>query len=327
MYFLERPKLEDKPEEIFRKCLERYEDGTEKKERLKKCQPLVEKDLARYERSVKAGNRILPKPKLPDGMKAEELYVVYEEKVLKKGSAGRRRYYNKIVKPAKSRGCPFCGGTGTLTLDHYLPKSVYPTLCVLPDNLIPVCTDCNGRKGSKCAANGNGEPLHLYYDRPDRSARTEGDRITDIYLHVRLDDSFVAEYYVECPEKWTERFRRRVSEQMEIFGLYERFSGFAVIETTNLETSWRGAIQTQRELYLEDYGDTDVVPDEKRLFHKHIRTMLRTEENIDPNSWKAALYRAWSADLDRLMEWLKAKEAAKPTKQKRKRTGRKRMMA
>ncbi|MEX6702307.1 HNH endonuclease [Peribacillus frigoritolerans] len=42
--------------------------------------------------------------------------------------------------------CPYCGGTwksNNATLDHFFPKSLYPTLSVSLWNLIPVCRTCN----------------------------------------------------------------------------------------------------------------------------------------------------------------------------------------
>ena len=32
------------------------------------------------------------------------------------------------------------------TLDHYLPKSKYPSLSINPLNLIPICNKCNKTK-------------------------------------------------------------------------------------------------------------------------------------------------------------------------------------
>jgi len=48
--------------------------------------------------------------------------------------------------------CPYCDGTmRTLQIDHVLPKSLYPCLSCHPDNLAPVCGDCNSVhvKGNK----------------------------------------------------------------------------------------------------------------------------------------------------------------------------------
>lgn len=44
--------------------------------------------------------------------------------------------------------CPFCGLNESNELDHFLPKSKYETLSIVPLNLIPICTVCNRKKGS-----------------------------------------------------------------------------------------------------------------------------------------------------------------------------------
>lgn len=52
--------------------------------------------------------------------------------------------------------CPCCDQTFTdspgsneegYTLDHFFPKSLYPSICLHPLNLVPMCSGCNNRKG------------------------------------------------------------------------------------------------------------------------------------------------------------------------------------
>lgn len=46
--------------------------------------------------------------------------------------------------------CPACGELGTPnTLDHYLPKRLYPHFCVTPLNLFPMCDACQEKKREK----------------------------------------------------------------------------------------------------------------------------------------------------------------------------------
>ncbi|MBU1222965.1 MAG: hypothetical protein KKA22_07385 [Gammaproteobacteria bacterium] len=46
--------------------------------------------------------------------------------------------------------CPACGELGRPnTLDHYLPKRLYPQFCVTPANLFPMCDACQLAKGEK----------------------------------------------------------------------------------------------------------------------------------------------------------------------------------
>lgn len=62
--------------------------------------------------------------------------------------------------------CPACGELGRPnTLDHYLPKGLYPHFCVTPVNLFPMCDACQKEKKEKTGT--AAEPrffLHPYFD-------------------------------------------------------------------------------------------------------------------------------------------------------------------
>lgn len=62
--------------------------------------------------------------------------------------------------------CPACGELGKPnTLDHYLPKGLYPHFCVTPVNLFPMCDACQKEKLEKTGT--TAEPrffLHPYFD-------------------------------------------------------------------------------------------------------------------------------------------------------------------
>lgn len=62
--------------------------------------------------------------------------------------------------------CPFCGlPSPPNTLDHYLPRSVYPEYSILSKNLIPCCSECNTNKSTHITArNGKRSAIHVYYD-------------------------------------------------------------------------------------------------------------------------------------------------------------------
>lgn len=62
--------------------------------------------------------------------------------------------------------CPSCGEPGKPnTLDHYLPKSVYPHFSVEPFNLFPMCDACQGLKDVKIGdADHPRYFLHPYFD-------------------------------------------------------------------------------------------------------------------------------------------------------------------
>lgn len=60
--------------------------------------------------------------------------------------------------------CPACGNHGRPgTRDHYLPQARWPHFAATPANLYPMCSTCQGHKGSH-----TGDPrtfIHPYFDR------------------------------------------------------------------------------------------------------------------------------------------------------------------
>lgn len=64
-------------------------------------------------------------------------------------------HYRQIYEAMEHKICPFCGvhpmhNTFKEDYDHLAPKSLYPLLSVNPENLAPMCMDCNrNNKGPK----------------------------------------------------------------------------------------------------------------------------------------------------------------------------------
>jgi len=68
-------------------------------------------------------------------------------------------YYNGLS------SCPFCGGDGARTIEHYLPQECYPEFSVYSLNLMPSCGSCNTKRND---ANAYGAPiplLHPFFDK------------------------------------------------------------------------------------------------------------------------------------------------------------------
>lgn len=72
-----------------------------------------------------------------------------------------------IVKAIKecSGKCPYCGREELKSIDHYLPKDLYPEFTVYPLNLIPVCTNCNSIKGDFLKINNERRIINFYFDK------------------------------------------------------------------------------------------------------------------------------------------------------------------
>lgn len=64
------------------------------------------------------------------------------------------------------KSCPLCGSLGGRSLDHALPRSLFPEFSILRENLVPACTMCNtDEKGETYRGCRPERFIHPYYDR------------------------------------------------------------------------------------------------------------------------------------------------------------------
>lgn len=73
-------------------------------------------------------------------------------------------FYN-IIRSAQHT-CAYCSdfSRSVSQLDHYLPKSIFPSLAVSPVNLIPICSDCNYNKKEYYSVKRDEMIIHPYFD-------------------------------------------------------------------------------------------------------------------------------------------------------------------
>ena len=104
------------------------------------------------------------------------------EKLYGKYSKGKELHAFRLKLVELSGGrCPICGvsfGYSQVTLDHILPKSVYPSLAILPINLVPICYYCNTRKNKKIGE----RVFHPYFEGYDLAHPVS-------YTHLRAHET------------------------------------------------------------------------------------------------------------------------------------------
>ena len=109
-----------------------------------------------------------------DGAEMETLYT----QTLSRLESPARQYYDALRASAPNNICPYCGQRTVSTLDHYLPKTIYPVLAVTPINLVPACGDCNKVKLDFQPPDSEGQILHPYFD----------DVTSEVWLEARVND-------------------------------------------------------------------------------------------------------------------------------------------
>lgn len=263
--------------DIFLDCIANLHD----KDALAGCAELIQTDSDAYR--ALAPLRLAQfhyRTEFPGGVTPERLRQVYSNTFV-----SRERFYDKLF-PKDLTDCPICDAGEPSTLDHYLPKSVVPTLAVTPCNLVPMCDRCNRRKLDQMETAPERIPFHLYFD----------EFSPEPWLTVRLvlGEELAAVYEVQGPDD-DPILHERLKRHMELYQLRDRFAAKASGELARNRRAWSAMLADLGEGFL-------------RMNLQYMRSGL---EEADANSWRAALYRSLEENMDLLVKWLKAGQPAK----------------
>ncbi|WP_130329458.1 HNH endonuclease [Micromonospora kangleipakensis] len=182
----------------------------------------------------------------------------------------------QLLAAAPNKKCPMCGHRDVATLDHYLPKAVYPEFSALSRNLVPVCPYCNHEKADKLGDELGRRFIHAYYDLlPD---------IELLVADVVIDSSVFVKYRIDRPNGLVDPVVDNLEYHFTALKLNECFESEAFDELTGRA----GAFHYQYEYNGGEQG---------------LATMLRVEavserSKAGVNSWKVALYNALSRSRD-----------------------------
>ncbi|MCU0425253.1 MAG: HNH endonuclease [Candidatus Kapabacteria bacterium] len=94
----------------------------------------------------------LTRPPKPHEITPEEEQRLTEEYKQEGKSVWREDYIVDALLAMSNKKCVYCErqiakGSPTLHIDHFHPKSLYPSEVVVWENLLPACSDCNTHKG------------------------------------------------------------------------------------------------------------------------------------------------------------------------------------
>jgi 5-methylcytosine-specific restriction endonuclease McrA len=230
----------------------------------------IEAEARRFERDVEAVTLHTWAVQQAVGVVTkDEMVALYDRRMAKQDSPGRAIYDR--IKISVSI-CPLCGQRSVSTLDHHLPKSLFPSLAVTPLNLVPSCYDCNRAKLASRPATADEETLHPYFD----------DIGTEKWLFaVVLGTAPLAvRFEVRQPRAWTRLLMARVEAHMRQFRLAKLYASQAAVELANIRQRLEGL-----------YARAGV-----KAVRLHLGEESASRLACYRNSWQAALYEALSTD-------------------------------
>lgn len=265
------PRPVDIPEDVFTTCLSHVRNK-KLKSALESCKPLVKIAAKEFELKVTTGQiHSIAKLTSVSGIDASEFKKIYTGRMVPKDSPGRE-IYEKLKIASPSGICPLCSQRDVSTLDHYLAKSSFPLLTVVPINLIPACRICNEEKLSDEISEANHETIHPYFDNFDN----------DMWLTASVNQTMpvTITFSVQPPATWTQLLGDRMKYHFVNFSLNKLYSVHAGVELSQIKS------------HLQKLFNKGGYQEVRSYLQEQINT--RSHQNI--NSWQAAFYRATSTD-------------------------------
>jgi len=253
--------------ETYQMCISRVKN-LNLRARLSAIEPSVEAAAIDYEaHAIAASLNQIHTADMVGAVTADELVTVYDQRMAAKTGPGRPIYDQIKMLPVGDR-CPFCDQRNVSTLDHVLPKSLYPALAVAPDNLVGACMECNKTKSDIEPASASDVVLHPYFD-----------NITAVHwlrAEVVQQVPCAVVFWVDAVAAWSPGTLLRVQNHFALFGLGELYSAEAAREIAGIRYN------------LQEHFDANgpVAVREELVRQRDSRLAYRL------NAWQSALYGA-----------------------------------
>jgi hypothetical protein len=267
---VERPRTD--AGEVFQTCISHIRDRGLRR-RLSSIRPHIEAAGSVYEQKAETGDLHLIRTAttVAGCVTKDEMIRVYDQRMASKTGPGRAIYDQIKLLPPGDR-CPFCDQRYVSTLDHFLPKALYPALAVMPVNLVGACFECNRAKPTVVPTSRETVVLHPYFDDITREHW--------LTAQVLQQTPCAVLFRVVPPRTWDAVTTARVNYQFNLLGLPALYSNEAAREITN--------IRHNLQLHF-DAGGADTVRDE-------LLRQWRSRRANRLNSWQTATYEALSHD-------------------------------
>lgn len=265
--------------DIFETCISKVRDK-DLKTRFKAAKQTILDDSQAFEaRASTAELHLVPQGIGVAGqVTTAEMVTLYDRRLASKAGPGRSIYAAIQLLPEDGR-CPYCDHRDVSTLDHVLPKTLFPSLAVTPLNLVGSCKDCNKAKLAAAPTKSSDAVLHPYFE----------DISSQIWLRAKVVEQTVCAvvFRVKAQSQWSDDLNLRLRKQFETLGLARLYTQQAAREMSGIR---RNLIR----VYNAGGGGATAV--ERELKHQ-----WESWSEESSNSWKTALYgalhkNAWFCD-------------------------------
>lgn len=268
MWSVQKPELD--PGNTFDTCISKVKNKDLKDRLVGVRQTIVDHSSDFDVRAAAAELHLIEQAVSVDGqVTKDEMVALYDGRFAGKKGPGRSIYSALQLLPKDGR-CPYCDHRDVSTLDHVLPKTLFPSLAVTPSNLVGSCKDCNKAKLAVAPTNASDAILHPYFD----------DVSTATWLRAQVVEQSVCAvlFRVEVQETWSQPLNDRLKNQFKALGLARLYSQQAAREMSGIR---KNLIR----VYEAGAGGANAV--KRELEHQ-----WDSRHEDFPNSWQAALYDA-----------------------------------
>ena len=183
-----------------------------------------------------------------------------------------RDYYNLLMASAPNDTCPYCTIKEVKTIDHFLPKSEYPSYAITPSNLVPSCTDCNLDKKISYPTGADDQTFHPYFDKVDDECWIKAELIPGEPLSFQFNVIHIA--------GWSNNKFTRATSHFNSYNINQLFSNGANREL-------RGMQHFLKDLFLKD----------RNSFKSHLEETYNSCQNgLGIIDWKTLMYQELSTN-------------------------------
>jgi 5-methylcytosine-specific restriction endonuclease McrA len=199
----------------------------------------------------------------------KEMVGVYDQRMAGKAGPGRQIYDAIRVLPEYGI-CPYCDHGPVSTLDHVLPKTLFPDFAVSPSNLVGVCSECNFLKRSVAPERAEEVFLHPYFDNVEEAN----------WLVATVVPGPIAAvvYEAQAIDAWSDVLNKRVKGQFDSLNLARLYGAQGAREISSQAVFWAK---------IHDSAGREAL-------RRDLAEQANTRGALNRNGWQAALYSALS---------------------------------